>query len=154
MTIWQPSWPPNTIWEVALPSKFQLKALYLALPALACLVVPTIAQADRYRTTQSDFGGVGLLQTPTARMAPDGYIGFNANRTSPYSRYSLSFQPLPWLEGTIRYMAITNRNYGAASLSGDQSFKDKAIDAKARLWQESYYLPEIALGFRDLVSIP
>ena len=133
-----------------MPSKFQLKALYLALPALACLAAPNMAQADRYRTTQHDFGGVGLLQTPTARMAPEGYIGFSANRTSPYSRYSLSFQPLPWIEGTIRYMAITNRDYGEASFSGDQSYKDKAVDGKIRLWRESYYLPEIALGFRDV----
>ena len=104
---------------------------------------------SRYRTTQHDFGGVGLLQTPTARMAPEGSFSINANRTSPYSRYSISGQPLPWLESTIRYIAITNRKY-EADRDGDQSLKDKAIDAKIRLWQESYWAPELALGFRDL----
>lgn len=102
------------------------------------------------RYTQNDFGGVGLLQTPTARMAPAGELSLNANRTDPYSRYSLSLQPLDWLEGTFRYTAISNRKYGVESLSGSQSYKDKAVDVKARLWHESQWLPEVALGFRDV----
>ncbi|WP_235906844.1 YjbH domain-containing protein [Pseudomonas saliphila] len=115
---------------------------------LAGLAWPAVSHADRYRTTQHDFGGVGLLQTPTARMAPEGGFSFNANRTSPYSRYSISVQPLPWLEANIRYIAITNRDYSASS-SG-QSLKDKAVDAKFRLWEEGYWLPQVALGFRDM----
>ncbi|MGP5479182.1 YjbH domain-containing protein [Pseudomonas helleri] len=102
------------------------------------------------RYTQSDFGGVGLLQTPTARMAPSGEISLNANRTDPYSRYSLSLQPLDWLEGTFRYTAISNRKYGSEALSGSQSYKDKAVDVKVRLWQESHWLPEVAFGFLDV----
>jgi len=128
------------------------------LPAFSAAALPTLllvsvtATADinsRYNTTQHDFGGVGLLQTPTARMAEDGNLSFNANRTEPYSRYSISAQPLPWLEGTIRYIAITNRNYGPEEFSGDQSFKDKAIDFKVRLLKEGYWTPQIAFGMRD-----
>lgn len=124
--------------------------LALIVPALlAGLGYSSASIADRYRTTQHDFGGVGLLQTPTARMAPEGEFSFNANRTSPYSRYSVSVQPLPWLEGTIRYMAITNRLYGP-QIAGDQSYKDKAVDVKARVWEESYWLPDVAVGMRDI----
>jgi Exopolysaccharide biosynthesis protein YbjH len=120
------------------------------LPLLAAGASCALASENpRYRTTQHDFGGVGLLQTPTARMAPAGEFSFNANRTSPYSRYSISVQPLPWLESTIRYIAISNINYGDEGFS-DQSLKDKAIDAKFRLWQESRWLPQVALGFRDI----
>lgn len=124
--------------------------LALIVPALlAGLGYSPASIADRYRTTQHDFGGVGLLQTPTARMAAEGEFSFNANRTSPYSRYSISVQPLPWLEGTIRYMAITNRLYGPR-IAGDQSYKDKAVDVKVRLWEESYWLPDLAVGMRDI----
>ncbi|PRA54289.1 MULTISPECIES: YjbH domain-containing protein [Pseudomonas] len=116
----------------------------------AVLLVPCgLAQAEP-RLTQSDFGGVGLLQTPTARMAPAGELSVNASRTSPYSRYSLSLQPFDWLEGSFRYTAITNRPYGPESLSGDQSYKDKAVDAKVRLWEESHWLPQVAMGFQDI----
>ena len=116
---------------------------------VVALLPYSLAHAEP-RYTQNDFGGVGLLQTPTARMAPAGELSLNANRTEPYSRYSLSLQPLDWLEGTFRYTAITNRMYGSEALSGNQSYKDKAVDAKARLWQESHWLPEVALGFRDI----
>ena len=124
--------------------------LALLVPALcAAMGYSPAGLADRYRTTQHDFGGVGLLQTPTARMAPEGEFSFNANRTSPYSRYSVSVQPLPWLEGTIRYMAITNRLYGPR-IAGDQSYKDKAVDLKVRVWEESYRLPDVSIGMRDI----
>jgi len=116
---------------------------------VVALLPYSLAHAEP-RYTQSDFGGVGLLQTPTARMAPTGELSLNANRTEPYSRYSLSLQPLDWLEGTFRYTSISNRMYGSEALSGNQSYKDKAVDLKARLWQESHWLPEVALGFRDV----
>ncbi len=107
------------------------------------------AQSD-VSYTQGDFGGVGLLQMPTARMADEGELSFNANRTSPYSRYSFSAQPLPGLEATMRYMNVTSRPFGPPGLSGDQHYKDKAIDAKLRLLKESRWAPEIAVGFRDV----
>lgn len=113
------------------------------------LVVASLASAEP-RYTQNDFGGVGLLQTPTARMAPAGEISINASRTDPYSRYSFSLQPFNWMEGTFRYTSISNRKYGAQDFSGDQSYKDKAFDVKFRLLQESRWAPEIALGGRDV----
>ncbi|WPX17013.1 YjbH domain-containing protein [Pseudomonas sp. 10S4] len=116
----------------------------------AVLLLPCGLVHGEPRYTQSDFGGVGLLQTPTARMAPAGELSVTASRTDPYSRYSLSLQPFDWLEGSFRYTAITNRKYGTEALSGDQSFKDKAIDVKARLWEESHWAPQIALGARDI----
>lgn len=116
----------------------------------AVLLLPCGLAHAEPRLTQSDFGGVGLMQTPTARMAPAGELSVNASRTSPYSRYSVSLQPFEWLEGSFRYTAITNRRYGPESLSGDQSYKDKAVDLKVRLWQETHWAPDVALGFRDV----
>lgn len=116
----------------------------------AMLLLPCGLAHGEPRFTQNDFGGVGLMQTPTARMAPAGELSVSASRTSPYSRYSVSLQPFEWLEGSFRYTSISNRKYGPDSLSGDQSYKDKAVDVKLRLWQESHWAPELALGFRDV----
>jgi len=116
----------------------------------AVLLLPCGLVHAEPRITQGDFGGTGLLQTPTARMSPAGELSVNANRTEPYSRYSVSLQPLDWLEGSFRYTAITNRPYGPESMSGNQSYKDKAVDVKVRLWEESHWAPDIALGFRDV----
>ncbi|WP_258396125.1 YjbH domain-containing protein [Onishia taeanensis] len=97
---------------------------------------------------QGDSGGVGLMQTPTARMAPLGEFSFSYHQTPPYRRYSISLQPADWFEFTFRYTEIENRLYGAA-IAGDRAYLDKGLDAKLRLWEESRYLPEVALGMRD-----
>lgn len=98
--------------------------------------------------TASDWGEIGLLQTPTARMAPAGDARFTLSRVSPYTRGTVMLQPLDWLEAGFRYSDISNRLYGA-SIAGDQTLKDKSIDIKLRLVEESHWMPQIALGLRD-----
>ena len=118
------------------------------LPLVGVLLMAT-AHADN-APTQSDFGGAGLWQTPSARMADDGEVALTASHVQPYDRYNVSLQPLPWLEGIFRYTAVSNRRYGPESLSGSQSYKDKSIDVKVRLWNESHYLPDLSVGARDI----
>ncbi|MGV3344590.1 YjbH domain-containing protein [Enterobacteriaceae bacterium LUAb1] len=101
--------------------------------------------------SQSDFGGVGLMQTPTARMAREGEFSVNARDNKQYHFYSTSIQLFPWLESTLRYTDIRNRRYSTISnFSGTQSYKDKSFDLKLRLWKEGYWMPETAVGVRDL----
>jgi Bacterial putative lipoprotein (DUF940). len=100
--------------------------------------------------TQSVWGGAGLLQNPTARMAPEGELSFVASHTSPYSRYNVSLQPFPWLEASFRYINVAGVRYGPEGLSGDQNYKDKSVDFKLRLWEEGRWLPQVAFGMRDI----
>ena len=88
--------------------------------------------------SQSDFGGVGLLQTPTARMAREGEMSLNYRDNDQYRYYSASVQLFPWLETTLRYTDVRTKKYsGVESFSGDQTYKDKAFYLKHRLWEES-----------------
>ena len=96
-----------------------------------------------------DFGNVGFMQMPSARMAPDGQMTLGFSRVCPYERYSITMQALPWLETTLRYTNILNRLYGPAEFSGDQTYKDRGFDVKVRLVEENRLLPEIAVGLRD-----
>jgi len=114
--------------------------------ALHAQDAPVEVPQERY--TQSDFGGVGLMQTPTARMADEGEFSFVVSRTTPYTNYNVSIQPLPWLEGSFRYTSVSNRLYG--TYAGNQTYKDKSIDAKVRLWKESRWLPDVSVGARDV----
>ncbi|GGA98991.1 YjbH domain-containing protein [Agarivorans gilvus] len=126
----------------------KLKPLILASSTILPMAGMGLATAA---PSQSDFGGVGLMQMPTARMSPEGEFAFNLNYVDPYIRGAVSVTPVPWFEGVIRYTSVENRLYSNfPGYSGDQSYKDKGFDAKFRLWQESYYIPEIALGFRDI----
>ena len=110
------------------------------------------AQARHHepRASYNDWGIVGLLQTPTARMQPGGFFGLTQHHASPYRKLTFMFQPLDWLEAGFRYTSITNRRYGPQAYSGDQSYLDKSIDVKARLWRESEWAPDIAAGIRDV----
>lgn len=101
--------------------------------------------------SQSDFGGVGLLQTPTARMAREGEMSLNYRDNDQYRYYSASVQLFPWLETTLRYTDVRTKKYSSVeSFSGDQTYKDKAFDLKLRLWEESYWMPQVAVGARDI----
>ncbi|MEW9624542.1 YjbH domain-containing protein [Rhodanobacter geophilus] len=110
----------------------------------------TCAVHGQNAPTQGDFGGGGLWQTPTARMADEGEVAFTASHVSPYTRYDFTLQPLPWLEGGFRYTSIGNHPYGPTALSGHQSYKDKSIDLKLQAWRESRWLPAVAVGIRDM----
>jgi hypothetical protein len=95
----------------------------------------------------SDWGEIGLLQTPTARMRPAGDARFHWSRVWPYTRGTLMFQPMDWLEAGFRYTDIANRAYGPGN---PQSYKDKSIDFKLRLREESAWWPQVSLGVRDI----
>jgi len=100
--------------------------------------------------TQMNHGGVGLIQMPTARFNQDGTMAFNYQDSEEYRFWSTSLQLFPWMETTMRYSDVRTKLYsGDPGFSGDQSYKDKGIDAKFRLWSESRYLPQVAIGVRD-----
>lgn len=102
-----------------------------------------------HRPTASNWGNVGVLQTPSARMQPEGYFGLSMHRTSPYSMLNVMLQPHERLELGFRYVSISNRLYGP-SIAGDQSYKDKSIDMKVKVIRESAWVPEVAVGMRDM----
>jgi hypothetical protein len=132
--------------------RFEMKLLHWSL----LLVASPSVWADELLVplpsySQLNHGGVGLIQMPTARMNPDGDFSVNYRDSQEYRLWSASLQLMPWLETTIRYSDVRTRFYSDdPDFSGDQSYKDKGIDAKLRLWQESRYLPALAMGFRDL----
>lgn len=102
------------------------------------------------RYSQMVHGGVGLLQTPTARMLPQGSMSANYTDNQQYRFWSVSVQLFDWMESTVRYADIRTRLYSDdPGFSGDQTLKDKGIDVKFRLLQEQTWLPEVAVGFRD-----
>ena len=101
----------------------------------------------------NDFGGVGLLQTPTARFSRDGQFTAGFNHVSPYTRYFVTMQAMPWLETTLRYTSVSNRLYSAnPDFSGDQSYKDRGFDIKFKLFDEGRIRPAIAIGARDFIG--
>jgi len=120
------------------------------LAILLAVVAPSGMAADWITHSANDFGATGLLQNPTARMAPDGEFKFGVSTVYPYNGLFAGIQLTPWLETSLRYTEVRNRRYGDPDFSGDQTNKDRGVDFKVRLLAESRYLPELALGMRDV----
>ncbi len=99
----------------------------------------------------SNYGTVGLLQLPTARMHPAGTIAFNWVDNDPYQRGSIIAYPFDWFEASYQYTDINNALYSnVQQFSGDQTYKDKSFDGKIRLFKEKMLIPEVSVGARDL----
>ena len=137
-------------------TKFSLFSVTLLATAVSAAVQANEADVrrfDRLGPSQSNFGGVGLMQMPTARMARTGEFSANYMDNDQYRRWSLSVQPFDWLETTLRYTDVRTKLYSQyPGFSGDQTYKDKGMDFKLRLWQESRWLPTVAAGARDLTG--
>ena len=99
----------------------------------------------------SNYGTVGLIQNPTARLKEEGTLSFSWSHNEPYLRGSIIAYPFSWMEASYQYTDINNTLYSPSkAFSGLQSLKDKSFDAKFRLLKETNSLPQVAIGMRDL----
>lgn len=110
-------------------------------------------EAPSLQPSQSDFGGVGLMQMPTGRMAPEGEFNFSVTGSNEYLFYNATIQVMPWAEATIRYTIVDGLPYCTdPRFCGDNEYTDKGIDFKFRLLEESQYVPEVSFGVRDFAG--
>ena len=100
--------------------------------------------------SQSTYGGIGLIDTPTARFSNDGEFGFGVSSEAPYNRLYAKMQFFPWMEAVLRYTEGTHLGYYGDTYRISQTWKDKGLDVKIRLFEENTNRPELALGFMDL----
>ena len=91
--------------------------------------------------TTSDYGTTGLIDIPTARFDADGTFAAAASTDERHKQFSITYQATPWLQGTFRYTGFN-----------DFFYWDRNYEFKARLWEEELYLPQVAVGIRDMVG--
>lgn len=141
-------------------------ALFGGATSASASSLPGLGKRDLYST--GDFGGVGLLQTRTARFGFDGQFTVGISLVNPYRRYYLNWQIFPWAEVSFRYTDITNIGAFTPFRVTDQSqsdffkdffsfnqggsFLDRAFDLKISLAQETKYRPAIAVGLQDFLG--
>lgn len=105
------------------------------------LLVPAAVHAG-------DFGITGVLDVPTARMRSEGDLSLTYARNRIADNYVIGYQPTPWLETIFRYTIFNPRDVEGST---DELF-DRSFEVKARLMREGYWMPELAVGIRDLVG--
>ncbi len=122
----------------------------ILIPTLA-LSAPTDYIYPFSSPSYSNYGTIGLIQNPTARLKKEGTLALSWSHNEPYLRGSIVAYPFSWMEASYQYTDINNTLYSPSSaFSGSQSLKDKSFDAKFRLLEETNFLPQVAVGMRDL----
>ncbi|MFL2706891.1 MAG: YjbH domain-containing protein [Gammaproteobacteria bacterium] len=134
-----------------------LKPKFWLLPiglSISCSILASIEDYYPYKVvpTASNYGNTGIIELPNARMMPEASLRFRFSASYPYEYTSLTATPFGWLEATYRYAEIKNQKYGPITYSGNQSLKDKGFDLKALIKKETYILPAVALGLRDIAG--
>ena len=129
--------------------EFQKNILMFSCLISFCLFSNSAFSTDPYESpySQTTFGGIGLIQMPTARSSNEGEFLFGFSSEEPYNRMFSKVQVFPWLEAVVRYTEGEFKPYNLGI--NDQTWKDKGIDFKIRLYQEKGIWPELALGITD-----
>jgi membrane-associated phospholipid phosphatase len=93
---------------------------------------------------------------PNAMVEADGTLTTGYGYDSPYGNFWATATPLPFVQATARYVSITGIP-GFTRVKGEYGsqygrYKDKVVDAKIRLIQESEWIPAVAVGATDLLG--
>lgn len=101
--------------------------------------------------TTNNFGTIGLINMPTARMYEESSYSLNYYYGEKDQKISMTAYPFEWLEASVFYSNFNERNYcDDLTISFcNQDQKDKGFNFKIRLIEETDYLPSIAIGIND-----
>mgnify|MGYP001172211579 CR=1 FL=1 len=102
--------------------------------------------------SSSAYGITGIIQMPNARIMKEGSMKIGFSSSYPYEYTYISASPFDWFEAVYKYTEFENLLYGPSTYSGNQTLKDKGFDIKFKLLEESYLLPDIALGWNDIAG--
>ena len=114
--------------------------------AIFLVLLHPAAADDNSPEPRNNFGSVGLIEMPSARMAPDGTFAVGASFLRNNQHYNLTFQVLPWLEADFRYSGLEHFN------AQFPVYYDRSFALKARLWDETDIFPAVAIGINDMIG--
>ncbi len=118
-----------------------LGAVVSALPVIADAEISTV-------TTSYNISGMpGLVNLPTAEVAPDSEFVLSYGQYGPHARGALTFQATPRITASFRYTKIAGFIGG-----GSEDYFDRSFDVRFRLLDESKYLPAVSVGLNDFIG--
>lgn len=120
----------------------------LAVGAVAALVpIGGVAEVGTVTTSYNISGMPGLVDLPTAEVAPDSEFVLSYGHYGPHARGALTFQATPRLTASFRYTKIADFGGG-----GKYDYFDRSFDVRFRLLNESKYLPAVSVGLNDFIG--
>jgi len=102
---------------------------------------------DEPFATPSNWGGTGIMETPTARVMKEGQFRFGVGLINPYRHYYGAIGLFKGLEIDGRFTEILDTQTHLGPSYGD--YKDKVVDIKWQFLPETKWFPALALGLND-----
>lgn len=100
-------------------------------------------------------GGPGIVDMPSADMAPDATLSATLSYFGGTTRGTVNFQITPRLSGSFRYAGVD----GLTELGGRDIpdydldvYYDRSFDLRYQVMREGQYLPSLTIGMQDFVG--
>ncbi len=132
-----------------LPCRFFVLAICtVVFWSATALLPPSVNSSGQAEALPSLSGVTGLLDMPSARLMDDWHLRVHYSQANPYDTFGLTATFMSWLEVNGRFIRVRGV---PGSLQGDYGdYKDKALDVKLRLHEETRFWPALVLGGNDI----
>lgn len=113
--------------------------------AATCFATGSASQ-DLSSSRLNVLGRPGIVEMPTAEVAPDGQLALSYTKFGKISRTTLTFQVTPRLSGSFRYSGIEDfdDNY--------DTYWDRSFDVSYLVLNEGKYRPAVSVGLQDFMG--
>ncbi len=122
----------------------------LASVSVLALSAASQGSAQERLPTYSLYGTPGLLEMPTAQAPDEGTFATTVSYREGLFQTVLSFQLTDRLSGSFRY--ALGDLYDDAATDVEEGVFERGFDLQFTLVEENTYLPEIAVGLRDILT--
>lgn len=123
------------------------KAMKLGVLAVAAVTAAPAGMAEPLvGESRNSFGMPGLIDLPSAEVAPDGTLGVSVFDFPAGRRTTLVFQIAPRLTGAFRYSRVPGL------FSAGPALYDRSFDIHYQLLDEGQLQPAVAIGLRDFIG--
>lgn len=123
------------------------KAMKLGILAVAAVTAAPAGMAEPLvGESRNSFGMPGLIDLPSAEVAPDGTLGVSVFDFPAGRRTTLVFQIAPRLTGAFRYSRVPGL------FSAGPALYDRSFDIHYQLLDEGQLQPAVAVGLRDFIG--
>ena len=112
------------------------------------LVIFAVFLSLKIETSVNSFGQIGYINAPSAFNHQEGSVAFSLKRDYPNRNLNLTLSPFNWLDFTVFYVDIVNKEYPGGF---KQSYKDKGFNLKFSLKEKGNW-PAIAIGMNDIAG--
>lgn len=121
----------------------------------AAALLAFLAGAAGAQPVESSFnlyGVPGLVDMPTAEVAPDGTLSTTIAHFGGTTRTTLRFQITPRLSGAFRYSSIEDFYPPGPPPWTEPRYYDRSFDLRYQILTEGRYRPSVVVGLQDFIG--